>query len=190
MPSILSDYTLKSTIKLVNLSSLPDKTRFLKTRRENHVPIKIGEFEIFLRDQHTLSEAIVMKNMTTGWTFQDFVYTLNSRVFFWSTEKDLRSHYKRYEKQGEYPLILRANTSEVFEINNRKPEFCKYNSGGPRCHHTFTKGAAPRGANSFLNASKYPDVYTTVREVTFTDMCVLPRTIFLSSHPDKAFKVI
>jgi len=188
LPSILDTYTLKSTKVLVNESTLSGKANFLKARRQDHYALVINGNQIFLRDQHPLSEKIVMKNMTPGWTFGDFVYSLNSRVFFWSTEKDLRSHYSRYEKKGEFPVILRVDTSEMIATNSIKPQFCKYNSGGPRCHHSFPEGAAPRGVDTFLKAQTFPFSHNEVREVTFLEQCQLSPSLSIASHPDKSYR--
>lgn len=188
LKSILSDYTLKSTKELVKASNIEKKTAFLRTRRLNHCPIRINGFDIMIRDQYPLNPIIAMKNMTKGWVFEDFVYHLNSRIFFWPTEKDLKAHYKRYENDQEYPIILRLETKEIFDLNKTEPLFCKFNSGAPRCHNFYKKGAAPRGENSFLKAIDYPAEVGSVREVTFKDFCFLPKNIYLSSHPDKPFK--
>jgi hypothetical protein len=188
LKSILSDYTLKSTTELVKSSNITKKADFLRDRRLKHCPISINGFDIMIRDQYPLNPAIAMKNMTKGWVFEDFVYHLNSRVFFWPTEKDLRSHYKRYENDKEYPMILRFETKEVVALNKPEPFFCKYNSGAPRCHNSFEKGAAPRGENSFLRAIDYPDPIASVREVTYLNFCKLPRNIYISAHPNKPFK--
>jgi len=190
LKSILSDYTLKSTTELIKASTIEKKTAFLRTRRLKHCPITINGFEIVIRDQYPLNPVIAMKNMTEGWMFEDFVYHLNSRVFFWPTEKDLKSHYKRYENDNEFPMVLRFETKEVAALNKSEPLFCKYNSGAPRCHNSFKKGAAPRGKNSFLNAIDYPDPIGSVREVTYLSSCTLPKNIYISSHPSKPFRKI
>ena len=188
LKSILSDYNLKSTKELIKASNIEKKAAFLRNRRLKHCPITINGFNIMIRDQYPLNPVIAMKNMTKGWVFEDFVYHLNLRVFFWPTEKDLRSHYKRYENDNEYPMILRFETEEVVDINKAEPLFCKYNSGAPRCHNSFKKGAAPRGENSFLRAIDYLDPIGSVREVTYLYSCKLPKNIFISSHPNKPFK--
>jgi hypothetical protein len=190
LKSILNDYTLKSTKELVKASHIEKKTAFLRTRRLNHCPIKINGFDIMIRDQYPLNPVIAMKNMTKGWVFENFVYHLNSRVFFWPTKKDLKSHYKRYENDNEFPMVLRFETKEVVALNKSKPLFCKYNSGAPRCHNSFKKGAAPRGKNSFLPAIDYPDSIGSVREVTYLSSCTLPKNIYISSHPNKPFRKI
>jgi hypothetical protein len=188
LKSILTDYTLKSTKELIKASNIEKKAAFLRTRRLEHCPITVNGFGIMVRDQYPLNPVIAMKNMTKGWVFGDFVYHLNSRVFFWPTEKDLNSHYKRYENDKEYPIILRLETKDVFDLNKTEPLFCKFNSGAPRCHNFYKKGAAPRGENSFLSAQEYKDSVGSVREVTFTNFCLLPKNIYVSSHPDKTFK--
>jgi hypothetical protein len=190
LDSILSDYTLKSTQTLTGLVKIPDRQNFLRTRRVGHKRISDGSLAFLLRDQDPLFEKIVTKNLEKTMSFGDFVYLLNSKVFFWATEKDLRTHYARYEKQNERPVILRINTAALFAVNKHEPKFCKLNSGAPRCSSYHKEGAPPRGSNTFLDAASYPGTPSSVREVTFDRECKLPETLYLSSHPDKSFKRI
>src|SRR5690606_9682149 len=124
-----------------------------------------GDFKAILRDQDPLFRNIVVKNLEGGWTFEDFVFSLNSRVFFWATEKDLKNHYLRYENQKEFPNILRFKTAEVIAANKHEPQFCRLNSGAPRCSSYYTKGAPPRGPKTFLGANDYPGTPSSIREV-------------------------
>ena len=190
LKSILSDYTLKSTVTLTEIVKLPNIEDFLRTRRVGHKEITDGSKSFILRDQDPLNEKIATKNLEDGISFRDFVYLLNSKVFFWATEGDLRKHYKRYENQKESPIVFRVSTEELFAINEIQPKFCRLNSGAPRCSSYYQEGAPPRGNNTFLEANDYDGTPSSVREVTFDRMCKLPLTVMLSSHPDKAFENI
>jgi hypothetical protein len=187
--SILTDRILKSSKTLVELVNLNDAENFLRTRRKGHKKIEKDNLSFLLRDQDPLYEKIVIKNLDRGMNFSDFVLLLNSRVFFWSTEKDLKTHYSRYEKQNEDPIILRISTKELFAINN-EPQFCNLNSGAPRCSSYYTEGAPRRGENTFQYASDYNNTPSSVREVTFNNECKLPDNIFLSNHPTKYYEEI
>jgi hypothetical protein len=185
---ILQSRTLNSAAVLAKLGGVPNLSEFLRTRRRGHFPIENGSFLAILRDQDPLFEKIVTKNLEGGWTFGDFVYSLNSRVFFWPTEKDLKTHYKRYENQNEYPKIIRVATEDLFAINKTEAQFCRLNSGAPRCSSHYKEGAPPRGPKTFLVASEYPDSPSSIREVTFIKSCILPDNIWISNHPDQEFQ--
>lgn len=187
--SILTDRILKSSKALVELVNLNDGENFLRTRRKGHKKIEKGNLSFLLRDQDPLYEKIVIKNLDQDMNFGDFVLLLNLRVFFWSTEKDLKTHYSRYEKQNENPIILKVDTKELFRINS-KPQFCSLNSGAPRCSSYHREGAPRRGKNTFQYASDYHNVPSSVREVTFCNECRLPINVFLSNHPTKPYKKI
>lgn len=188
IPLILGARTLQSTSQLVRIAQIPDMDNFLRTRRVGHHSITIGKSQAKLRDQDPLFQKIVEKNLEDGWTFEDFVYSLNSRVFFWATEKDLRTHYKRYENQKEYPRILRFDTADLFNANKTQPQFCHLNSGAPRCSAYYQEGAPPRGPRTFLPAKEYDKPPSSVREVTILESCKLPDNIFIADHPDEKFK--
>ncbi len=185
---ILSSRTLSSAATLARIGNVPGVETFLRKRRQGHFPIKNGKFEAILRDQDPLFEKIVTKNLEGGWKFGDFVYSLNSRVFFWPTERDLRTHYGRYANQGEFPKILRFNTAELLAANKSQPQFCRLNSGAPRCSSYYKEGAPPRGPETFLEAALYLGSPSSIREVTFVNECKLPDQIWISDAPDKVFK--
>lgn len=190
LESILKDRTLKSTATLVQEFHLDNADTFLRKRRFGHKKIIYHNKTVIIRDQDPLFIKILAKNLDGGWTVEDFIYSLNSRVFFWATEKDMRGHYLRYENQKEFPKILRFSTDEIFAANNSEPQFCRLNSGAPRCSCYYPEGAPPRGENTFQRAKDYCYTPSSVREVTFLNTCALPKEIFLSSHPSKSFKRI
>lgn len=188
--NILKEGSLNSAAILAKRGLVPDVSNFLRTRRVGHYEINNGSFVARLRDQDPLFEKIVMKNLQGGWSFGDFVNSLNSRVFFWPTEKDLRIHYLRYENQGEFPQILKFSTADIFTINKIEPEFCRLNSGAPRCSSYYVEGAPPRGPQTFQKAPKYLGSPSSIREVTFLNTCILPKEFWLSSHPNSPFRKV
>jgi uncharacterized protein DUF7002 len=190
LESILSDYTLKSTKVLTKLVGMSGSYDFLHKRRVGSKEISNGTQTYIIRDQDPLYEAIAVKNLTDGYSFSDFVFLLNSKIFFWAKWNDLLSHYARYEKLGQLPVILKLKTEELFKLNNSKAKFCRLNSGAPRCNHHHPKGAPPRGAGTFLSAQQYPGTPSSVREVTFEGQCQLPTTLSFSKHPNKPFKLM
>lgn len=124
-----------------------------------------------LRDQRPLSEGNVA--LEDGWTFEDLIEALNRRVFFWPGT-DTRPiphgvrHFRRY--LSEEPIVIRVRTAALFELNPA-PEFCRYNSGSPRC----TGGRkSPRGPDTFASATAIDASVGEVVEVTFEGPVLLP----------------
>jgi len=189
LPSIIESRVISSSAILAAKAEVPNIEAFLRTRRVGHHEISNGKFKAKLRDQDPLFRNIVIKNLEGGWTFEDFVFSLNSRVFFWATEKDLKNHYKRYENQNEFPKIIRVRTAELFSINSHEPGFCHLNSGAPRCSSYYAEGAPPRGPKTFQKAEDYSRPPSSVREVTFLNSVKLPADIWVSNHPDSPYRL-
>ncbi len=190
LDSIFENRTLISTVNLVLQVNLPNAETFLRTRRVGHQDISNQKSKIILRDQDPLFEKIASKNLELGITFGDFVYILNSRVFFWVKDTDLATHYKRYENQNEFPVVLRFGTTDLLGANEHKPMFCRLNSGAPRCSSYHPEGAPQRGKSTFQYAEDYERTPSSVREVTFEGSCKLPTEILMAYHPTKKFNRI
>lgn len=184
--SILSDKTLKSTEQLAKISNLEDADKFLKTRRAVHAQISNGDTIYYIRDQKPFSVTIVKKALEKNCTVEDFLFLLNTKVFFWAKLGDLQSHYNRYKKEGESPIIFRVKTQDLFALN-KPAKFCRLNSGGPRCSAYLGGKGAERGYNTFQEADNYNGSASSVKEVTFEDKCFLPAMIEMGYEPEGQF---
>lgn len=148
--------------------------RWHREKRRNHVRIRVSGRDIDLRDQKPLHQGNVA--LAAGWTFEDLLAHLNRRVFFWPGRSSGQPiaygvrHFERYA--SERPAILRVCTTDLFTLNQHVvPEFCKYNSGSPRC----TNGRpSPRGPDTFLPCDEAPFTAGSVVEVTFPAPIRLP----------------
>lgn len=151
-------------------------------RRRGHVPITVDGETVVLRDQAPLHAGNM--RLDEAWSFEQFVRHLNDRVFFWPGNRHgpisygVR-HFERYK--GESPVILRTPFADLLKANTEvTPLFCRYNSGSPR----WSRGiAAPRGASTFIEASKATFCGSAVVEVTVTDVVRLPDTVMVGAHP-------
>jgi hypothetical protein len=189
LDSILSDRTLRSTEHLARISNLEDADKFLKTRRAVHAQISNGNNTYYIRDQKPFSVTIVKKALEKDCTVEDFLFLLNTKVFFWAKLGDLQSHYNRYKKEGENPIIFRIMTQELFALN-KPAKFCRLNSGGPRCSAYLGGKGAERGYNTFQNARDFDASASSVKEVTFENECFLPDFLELGNEPDGPFKKV
>jgi len=180
--TIREDRLLLSAESIVNRSNLDveEKASILNNRRPFHKMVIIDGESYFLRDQKPISEKNLNKCLTEGWTSANFIFLLNSRIFFWPNLKRLWSHYNRYS--NENPIILKVPTRVLLEINDQA-EFCRLNSGATRSN-SYLNGAPPsRGEGTFLVAHSFPFSVGSVAEVTFPDQCQLPYNIYIGNNP-------
>lgn len=147
--------------------------RHLREKRHQHVHLRLGESIVVIRDQAPLYLGNI--GFGPGWTFADVIASLNERVFFWPGNDEGprdygKRHFERY--RDENPAIIRVRTQSMFDCDrNPPPEFCKYNSGSPRC--TGGRGS-PRNAETFVGALDARYTAGRVVEVTFRDSATLP----------------
>jgi len=190
LDSIVETRHFYSTQTISEMVKMTNRIDFLKTRRRGCVEIGDGNRIYHIRDQDPLSETVLIKCLEDGWTFSDFVYHLNSKVFFWPTEKDLLKHFARYQKTNEKLIIFKIETEALFALNKQAPKFCRLNSGAPRASSGHKGKGAPRGSRTFLTAKDYPGLPSTVREVTFEEMCILPPSMLVANQPHGPFKKV
>jgi hypothetical protein len=186
--SILRDFMLKSTRVLATLFGVPNLERYLRTRRTGHEqPIfSKGNLEFCSRDQDPLRYEWLQ--LEEGMTPDEYIYLLNSKVFFWARETDLERHYERYKKLGQNPCILKVSSADLFQTNSENlPRFCYFNSG---LTLYWTKGLPVRGRSSFSIADKYSRGPASVTEVTFEGICHLPNSISLTTDFSEPYKTI
>jgi hypothetical protein len=93
-----------------------------------------------------------------------------------------KNHFERY---GHEAVLLRVPFRSMYDQADPRPEFCRFNSGSPRC----TNGRrSPRGPTTFL---PYPQVTYPAREVvevTFRRRAPLPRTTELGDRLGGVFR--
>ncbi len=143
-------------------------------KRPDDVYVDVDGTKVCIRDQAPLHQGNI--EFESGWTFGNVLQDLNSRVYFWSgTTKGPTEYGRRYlaRYRLKQPVILRIRTSDAFAVNS-PPEFCKYNSGSPRCSGG-RKG--PRGPNTFLRREACPFTSGKVVEVTFRAQMKLPNAV-------------
>lgn len=141
-------------------------------RSESQVVTLPGGSKRHVRDQAPLYEGNTA--LLGGWTFADLVQDLNERVYFWpGTEKGPsdygRRHFTRYAPGGDVRVLV-VETASLFSANrDLPPQFCRYNSGSPRCNPKSKEAGkrSPRGPATFLPADLFDGSTGTVVEVTF-----------------------
>jgi hypothetical protein len=189
LDSILEKQEILSTVKLVEISDLKNKSQFLTTRRVTHEEILAGKKKYYIRDQYPLSLKILAGCLEDGCSAEDFIRYLNSKVFFWGRMSGLQSHYGRYAAENEKPVILRVETQEIFNLN-APPRFTHLNSGAPRCSAYLGGKGSPRGLDTFKLAENFEQSASAVNEVVFDHSCTLPKQIYIGYKPEGPFKKI
>ena len=164
--------TLESAGRLLELGN---KQEWLRKRREDMLPFNIGHDQIVLTDQRPLTAGNV--DFRDGWEVGDLVESVNRRVFFWRGDhtgllsKD-RGHFGTYSERGNQLVFLRVPFMDAVVVNeNSAPEYCRFNSGGPRCSGGRK---SPRGPNTFVQADQADFTLGKVREIVFQDVFHLP----------------
>lgn len=157
-------------------------TQLMRTPRGHSVPVTVGHRTIVLRDQRPLYEGKM--ELAPGYSFGDFVESINRRVFFWPGKSEkpkdygLR-HFEHYK--NEKPIIIRVEFETLCRQNHSATAlFCRYNSGSPRVSYG---NKSPRGPGTFLPAQRFSGVPSSVVEVTFESELQLPATTQFSAHP-------
>jgi hypothetical protein len=156
-----------------HLMNRAGRSDLFRTRRRNHEAIEINGSRVSLRDQKPLRRGNV--ELIGGFTFEEFVESLNARVFFWPGKDEGpvlpgENHFAHYA--SERPAMLRCRFQSLRSENpSGVPLFCAYNSGAPR---TVSGKKSPRGPNTFLKACDFPRTSSKVVEVTFIGKIVLP----------------
>ncbi|WP_390621505.1 DUF7002 family protein [Rubripirellula reticaptiva] len=164
--------TLESAGRLLELGS---KQEWLRKRREEMLPFRIGDDQVVLTDQRPLTAGNV--DFQDGWDVSDLVESVNRRVFFWRGNHDGllskdRGHFGTYSERGEQLVFLRIPFGDAVAITeNSNPEYCRFNSGGPRCSGGKK---SPRGPRTFMEANQADFTFGKVREVVFRDVFYLP----------------
>lgn len=159
----------------------------MRTPRRYSVQLTVDNRTIVLRDQRPLYEGKM--RLPRGFTFGQFVETLNRRIFFWPGNESGPTDYgKRHFEcyKDEKPVILRIDFRSLSHINfSINPLFCRYNSGSPR----VTNGnRSPRGPNTFLSAANFYETPSKVVEVTFDSAITLPTDTEFGVHPEGPWK--
>ena len=169
---------LETAAQIVELSR---RNNLLSTRRRESERVNVDGTIIHVRDQKPLHQGNIA--FAPGFTFEDLIDLINDRVYFWPG-KDVgpidygQRHFDRY--RDERPALVRVPTADVLDASNAaRAEFCKYNSGSPRC---VGGKRSPRGPETFVTADRASFTPGSVVEVTFRGGVELPPTTMVSDQ--------
>jgi len=130
-----------------------------------------------LRDQRPLQFGHV--EFEDGWTRDDLLAALADRVFFWPGDSNGPiTPARRLARRYPQSVLLRIDLVDLLCANQgNDPQFCRYNSGGPR---TTGGRKSPRGPSTFQSAHEWKSRSCDVVEVCFRNSVILPPTAEVS----------
>jgi len=153
-------------IKGEQRATLEEKPRPISVPLEN---TKYGR--VFLNDNVPLSEKALQKCLDDNLKPHEWLRLLNARVFFWPTEKSLKSILNARLNRTRAREIIIINTLSLAEVHSKRIELCPINSGS-----TLRKPAR-RGINiftpllrfSYKEWSKLRGGHDHIHEITIKD---------------------
>src|SRR5260370_5046139 len=149
---------------------------YLRQKRIESIEFQIGKVMVSLSDQQPLYAGNV--RLEGGWSFEEFVESLNQRIYFWPGKQNGpipygHRHFQRYVNEG--PVIVRISTGELYRANpGVSPHYCRFNSGSPRCSNGIP---SPRGPNTFIGSAEANYAPSKVIEVTYLTTVNLPSLV-------------
>ena len=148
-------------------------------RRLSHLSVQIDGEAVIIRDQKPLTAGAIA--FEAGWDLERFVRHVNEHVFFWpggptGPIKAGLNHFERYK--SECLSILRVPTRDFAPP---AAAFCRYNSGAPRCS---AGKYSPRGAETYLDASRFGGRPSDVVEVVAINTCPVPQSAEVAATLD------
>lgn len=143
---------LLSTRALVDLYGVDGdlRERILRSRRGESIPLeREGLDRAVVRDQLPLRERTLDKCLT-DMTLQEWLETLNSRVFFWLDEPHLENLLGARAYKADAHDVITVDTAALVERDAAKIRLSPINSGST----LYTP--APRGSQTFTPIADYP----------------------------------
>jgi hypothetical protein len=168
VPALQASRRLYSANALRRLAN--DESSFGERRRSRlRLLLPFGNVDV--QDHAPLYESNI--ELQGGWTFRRLIEEIDDRVFFWPGDErgptDYgRRHFDQYQAEA---LQLRVPFRLMYESAEPKPEFCRFNSGSPRC---VGGRKSPRGPDTFRPYARTDYSAGQVVEVTFRESVLLP----------------
>lgn len=142
-------YGLLSTSHLLELFEMDNK--ITTQRRKEAILIEHPLYgRVVLNDQVPLLQNALEKCLDDNLKPEDWIKTLNARVFFWASEKNLDNHLSARLNKTRPREVLVLDTLSLAKAHAERIEICPINSGV-----TFRK-AARRGIHTFTPMLRHP----------------------------------
>ncbi len=127
-----------------------DERRGLQANpRPDSLTLSAEGHDFVVRDQKPLNHK-KLAHCLIDMSVPEWLATLDSRVFFWPTEKRVRTLLNARTYRGRKHLVIAVDTAAVLESYESTVELSPINSG------STSYDAKPRGHRTFLPLSEYP----------------------------------
>jgi hypothetical protein len=151
VPSIRK-HGLLTTRALLDLFEVASSEREMIETRRRPLSVSIrhpSHGEAIITDNAPLSEAALLKCLDDGLTPADWMRLLNSRVFFWPDEAEVKNHLRASARKSEPRTVLVIDTLPLVRAHHARVELAAINTGS-----TIRKPAR-RGMATFAPAHRY-----------------------------------
>ena len=149
---LIAEHGLRSTSALMDLFECPPDVReqIEARHRPNKIPITHPIYgTAVVRDQKPMSDAALRKVLVDG-SPADWYRLLNGKVFFWPTEKRLKSFLGARAYRTSNHVVITVASSRLFARHKEQVTLSPINSGA-----TLYK-PVPRGQGTFQSIDDYP----------------------------------
>ena len=93
----------------------------------------------------------VAEKIEPGYSLEDFLVAINSRVFFWATRDRLDRLRSAKQYRDEAQVLLHIDTRELVDRYEQQIQLCRFNSGA------ITQRNHPaRSHDSWVSINRYP----------------------------------
>jgi len=143
---------LLSTQALVDLYGVNGelRDRILRSRRSESIPLEHADLDrAVVRDQLPLREKTLEKCLI-DMTLEEWLETLNSRVFFWLDEPHLENLLGARAYRADAHDVITVDTAALVDRDRAKIRLSPINSGSTLYTPT------PRGSQTFMPIADYP----------------------------------
>lgn len=148
----IREHGLLSTHSLIDLYEVdePLRTEILRQRRPASVELHHSVLQpAVVRDQIPL-QVTSLERCLTDMTLEQWLDTLNSRVFFWLDEPHLETLLSAKAYRDDAHDVLTVDTAALIRRDAEKIRLSPINSG------STIYNARPRGSSTFLPIEEYP----------------------------------
>lgn len=144
---------LLSTSALLDLYRVDAQTRAQIESQPRRADVVLDDPALgraVVRDNRPLRVDILDRCLESG-SVADWCRLLNSRVFFWATEKRLANHLRARGHRGRAREVIVVDTARLLGRDRRLVTLCSFNSGS-----TLYPNAPRRGLTTFQAVDAYP----------------------------------
>jgi hypothetical protein len=147
----IAAHGLLSTAAIFEKCAVPagERRRLQAKPRSDLVRFTANGHQFIVRDQKPLNDKKLARCLI-DMTVPEWLAMLDSRVYFWPTEKRVRTLLNARAYRGRRHLVIAVDTAQLLDRHGEAVELSPINSG------STAYDAKPRGSRTFLPLAEYP----------------------------------